>query len=463
MSSTDLAMRPSRHPGSGGVWFIALVTLFLGLAGCSGGGGGVASPVAPNVLKVTVTDTFGAMVPGATVQGPRGTASTDVRGSVLLLLDSTERSASITVSRTAFIDKTVVTPIVAGQLNEVTVTVDRMRAAAGGSLGSRSGVLPVADNSAQQLTFEIELVVVDGESRPIENLTAANFMLRPCTPDATSQRNDCVYGAGPDAAYAPGTAAPEAVQMIPGGTAVPYAATLLLDQSGSITQSDPTGARLFSAKAFLSGLGADDHALLAAFAGGPGAVIPTPPLALYAPFKDRASALAYFPTLDSLSLLVGGNTPLYESLDALRQQSMTDASLPAGLAKAVVIFTDGADTSCSTEDACRTMREQSIQGANAAQVRLFTIGLSSSVDIVALGELANKTGGALLYADNAEQLLPLYGSVGRLLSLSLPTYRLRWTVQANAGTFVSGNTLLGRVQVTAQSGTFDVPFVVGIP
>jgi hypothetical protein len=69
----------------------------------------------------------------------------------------------------------------------------------------------------------------------------------------------------------------------------------------------------------------------------------------------------------------------------------------------------------------------------------------------------------LLYADNAEQLLPLYGSVGRLLSLSLPTYRMRWTVQANAGTFVSGNTLLGRVHVTAQSGTYDVPFVVGIP
>ncbi|MFN7137581.1 MAG: hypothetical protein ACK4MU_08710, partial [Thermomonas sp.] len=64
----------------------------------------------------------------------------------------------------------------------------------------------------------------------------------------------------------------------------------------------------------------------------------------------------------------------------------------------------------------------------------------------------------------AEQLLPLYGSVGRLLSLSLPTYRLRWTVQAAAAeTFRPGSTLLGRVQVTAGGQTFDVPFVVGIP
>ena len=138
--------------------------------------------------------------------------------------------------------------------------------------------------------------------------------------------------------------------------------------------------------------------------------------------------------------------------------------MPAGLAKAIVIFTDGADTSCASVESCRTSRLQAIQGANQDQVRLFTIGLSSGVDIVALGELANHTGGALLYADTAEQLLPLYGSVGRLLSLSLPTYRLRWTVRASApGVFLSGHTLLGRVQVTAGAKTFDVPFIVGIP
>ena len=138
--------------------------------------------------------------------------------------------------------------------------------------------------------------------------------------------------------------------------------------------------------------------------------------------------------------------------------------MPAGLAKAIVIFTDGADTSCASLEACRASRLQAIQGANQDQVRLFTIGLSSEVDIVALGELANHTGGALLYADTAEQLLPLYGSVGQLLSLSLPTYRLRYTVRASApGVFLPGYTLIGRVQVTTGAKTFDVPFIVGIP
>jgi len=72
----------------------------------------------------------------------------------------------------------------------------------------------------------------------------------------------------------------------------------------------------------------------------------------------------------------------------------------------------------------------------------------------------------LLYADSAEQLLALYGSVGKLLSLSLslPTYRLKWTAQADAaGVFQPGSALLGRGQVRTNTGTIDVPFVVNLP
>lgn len=59
---------------------------------------------------------------------------------------------------------------------------------------------------------------------------------------------------------------------------------------------------------------------------------------------------------------------------------------------------------------------------------------------------------------------PPRGCIQRLLSLSLPTYRLKWTVQASsAGVFQTGNAILGRVTVTAGTSTFDVPFIVGIP
>ena len=446
----------------------AASALCLGLSACGGGGGGSSGdgPALLGLVKVTVSDRFGAAVAGATVLGPRGTHATDAQGMALVPINSPDGTVGVTVSRSSFVDKIVSASSSTGQVNEVAVTLDRTSSAAGGSLTSRSGVLPTVDATGQTMTFEIELIAVGGDSRPIENLSSADFVLRSCTPNPSNDRVDCVRGAGAaaDAAYAPTGATPDALLPIAGRAATPFAAALLLDQSGSILQTDPTGARLFSTKAFLSGLGADDTALLAAFAGGPGAIIPTAPLTVYAPFRGQALASSYFPTLDSLTPLLGGSTPLYSSLDALRQRLSGEASMPAGLAKAIVIFTDGADTSCAAVESCRTNRLQAIRGANQDQVRLFTIRLSSGVDIVALGELANQTGGAMLYADTAVQLLPLYGSVGQLLSLSLPTYRLRWTVRASApGVFLPGYTLLGRVQLTAGTSTFDVPFIVGIP
>lgn len=437
----------------------------LPLAAC-GGGGGSTTPAPLGLVKVTVTDIYGTTVAGATVQGPQGTVVTGAGGTALVPIDTPTGTASLTVSRATFVDKSVAATSTTGRVNELSVTLDRRSSAAGGSLASRSGVQPALGSTGQQMSFEIELVVVGGDAQPIVNLSAANFVLRACSPDAANGRADCVRGPGADAdvAYTATAPTPESVALIAGQAVRPYAAALLLDQSGSILQSDPTAARLFSTKTFLSGMGSDDHALLAAFADGPGAVIPSPPLTVYAPFRPQASATSYFPTLDALAPLVGGNTPLYASLDTLRQSLLGDTTLPPGLAKAMVVFTDGADTQCASPAACQASRAQSILAARQDQVRIFTIGLSSGIDIVALGELANQTGGAMLFADTAEQLLPLYGSVGRLLSLSLPTYRLRWTVQAGtAGAFASGDTLIGRVQVSTGSSTFDVPFVVGIP
>jgi hypothetical protein len=457
------AHRPARRwPAA-----LAIAALSFGLVGCGGGGGatsGTASDL--GVVKVTVQDSFGAAVPLATVQPPSGVTSTDAKGESLVLLAAPDAFATVTVSREGFVAQSVDVQSTSGRVNEVTVTLERIRSAAGGSLSSRSGNPPMVSGNAQQLSFEVELVVVDADSRPIQGLSASSFTLRPCTPDAANDRNDCMRAAvtGADVAYAAVTPAAESLQLVAAGVINPYAAGLLLDQSGSIAQSDPTGARLFSAKAFLTSLGADDLALAAAFASGPGASIPTPPLTVYAPFKDLAAAPSLFPVLDSLMSRVGGNTPLYEAIDALRVQVVSDASLPSGIAKGLVIFTDGADTTCGSPDACRASREATINAANAQQVRLFTIGLSRNADIAALGELANRTGAALLYADSAEQLLPLYGTVGRLLSLGLPTYRLKWTVQAGTpGAFQPGSTLLGRVQVNTSTGSFEVPFVVDIP
>lgn len=447
-----------------------------GLAACGGSGSGAAgvsssvaavsnSGVSIGLLKVIVKDTFGTAVPGASVTGTRGAVSTDAQGVALLNVDPAGGNIHVTVTRDTFVGQVIAATLTAGIGNELVVTMVRLTSAAGGSLASRSGLAPLVDAGRQQMSFEVELVLVDGNSNPITNLTPSSFQLRACTPDGTNQRVDCIRGANDaaDVGYTPNTPAPFSVQLIAANPVDPYAAALLMDQSGSILQSDPSGARLFSAKAFLGALGPNDRVLLAAFAGGAGALITPSPLAIYESFKDSQSAATYFPTLDALSSRVGGNTPLYQSLDSLRDAIVNDASLPAQIGKAVVIFTDGADTGCADVTTCRSRRQLSIDAANASNVRLFTVGLSTGVDFAALGELANQTNGAFLYADTAEQLLPLYGSVGKLLSLGLPTYRLQWTVQAGAGAFQSGSSLVGRVQVTRDEKTFDVPFVVGIP
>jgi hypothetical protein len=460
---------------------LAVGLLGFGLAACGGGGGGGGDdnnpPPATGSLSVTVSDTFGVRVSGATVRATVGTSTrtgtTDAQG-VALVTNVVAGAASVEVSRSTFLTRTVPATVTANQTTNLSVTLDRSTSAAGGSLTSRGAFVPTPANNGQTLTFEVELVIVNSDSQPIQTLTAADFSLLACTPNVTNAPLiDCVRGAAADydKAYAPvpATGDPASSTLVAGGAAQAYAAALMLDQSRSINGSDPTGARLFSAKAFLEGLGGGDRVLLSAFANDSTttALIPDTPLTVYGPFRDSGTVTAapsYFTTLDSLADLVGGGTPLYESLDLLRERVVTDATLPAGIAKAVVIFTDGDDTDCGGANTCRTIRNASVAAANADNLRVFTIGLSNGVNFEALGDLANRTGGAFLFAESAEQLIPLYGSVGRLLSLSLPTYRLRFTFQATeANVFVSGNALLGRVEVTVGAETFPVPFIVGIP
>ena len=458
---------PKRH------WSAITAALLagLGLAACGGGGGSASNGPQPlGLVKVTVLDAYGTPVPDAKLQSPSGNAITDAQGVALVLLPTPDSSADVLLSRSTFVDTTVRVTGNAGSVKDVTATLVRATAPAGGSMRSRSGYAPVLDGTGQQLSFEIELVVVQGNSQPIETLSLADFVLRACTPESASVRNgraDCLRGAGSadaDAAYSPATAAPTGLQLVPGLAARPYAAALLLDQSGSIAATDPTGARLYSSKAFIDGLGVEDYALLAAFAGGSAATLPTKPLTVYGGFQGKSAARAQFPTLNSLGSLVGGNTPLYTSIDALRQRVVDDTTLSAGLSRALLVFTDGADTTCATADTCRSQRDRTILSARQAQMRLFTIGLAQGIDVATLGELADRTGGAFLYAENTAQFLALYGSVGKLMSLSLPTYRLRWTVQAAAGaSFRPGDTLLGKVQVSAAGSRFDVPFIVVVP
>jgi len=338
----------------------------------------------------------------------------------------------------------------------LTVNLDRLTQAAGGYVTA----IPVpSPDGGQTLQFRVTVVVIDEHAVALENLTAAAFTLLPCA-DATPGVVNCVRSPTDpafDAAYSVTSPGTEAFLKVAGLPAVPYAAAIALDQSGSITSSDPTDARIFASKVFFEQVGTNDRVVLAAFAQG--GAIPTSPVTTYGSFTSNG--LGYFDELDQLATLEGGDTPLYVALDQMLQYTADNApaSIP-GQRKAVVLFTDGLDTTCADQAACRA---SSIALSQSLGVDIFTIGLTGAVDALALSELADGGHGTFMYADNAQQLIPIYGSLGRLLSRSLTTYESTWTIQAGeAGVFVAGRSVLGKLRVATGTNTIELPFVVRI-
>jgi len=468
----------------------ALAGLLMSITGCwsgvSGGGDGDGDGDVTGTLAATVVDEFGAPVAGAEVAvSLGGSIESDMTNGegVATLTGLTPGDASVEVSLDTFQTRTVDATIVANQTVAIDVELLRNKQAVGGVF--TTSVIGSPAENGRVVTIEVQVVVVDQESRPIDTLTSSDFILPDCTPttpDTDPNVSECVRvqaDATVDRSYTVDSLSAEAFQLVPGGAEADYAAVLMLDQSGSIAATDPTDARLFSAKSFLQTVDAasGDSVLLTAFAGVGSHIpvkIPATPLWYTGTFvSDGAS---YFDELDALVDKTGGTTPLYrvlfpEAEDPAAEPGFMEglidnvvANAPSGLRRAIVVFTDGTDSECLSLDDCRAKRQRVIAKANAADVSLFTIGLSTGIDFEALGELAGGTDGIFLFASNAEQLIPLYGSLGKLLSRSLPTYTMRWTVRSDTdGTFASGHSVFGSLQIDGGGTPVTVPFIVGIP
>ncbi|MDH4392307.1 MAG: VWA domain-containing protein [Aquabacterium sp.] len=418
------------------------------------------------MAQVVVRDAYGAPVAGAHVKvananGPATELTTDANGVAFVAAapGPVELLVSVPTFRPAVLQATLSQVAV----TDVPVTLQRISAPAGGSMASRSGATPVQSADGRKLDFEVELVVVGTDAQPVDGLTAADFQLLACQPDAATPMADCLRNGLADHAYMAGGVA-TGLQVVAAQPVVAHTVGLLIDQSGSIAGNDRLNGRLFAAKALLSSISAGDQALIGAFADGTGAQLPQQPLTVLGSVADAAAASQMFAPLDALAGQSGGQTPLHTAIDAMRLQLVANPSLRPGLPRGLAVFTDGADSYCTSGAGCAQQRQQVIDAARADGVRLFTIGLSGSIDVEALSQLANASGGAMLYADTVEQLLPLYGSLGKLMSLGLPTYRLRFSVDAGeAGVFASGQTVLARVRVQVRGQAVDIPLAVNIP
>ncbi|WP_162520701.1 VWA domain-containing protein [Pseudaquabacterium pictum] len=450
---------PARWPR-----LLALAAGAAVLAGCGGGGGADEPAGQVGVARLVVRDAYGVPVAGASVLPATAGATavlTDSQGvGHVAVLPGTQ---SFTISVPTFVPQVTEVLVSNGVVTTAPVTLQRATAAAGGALATRSGVAPQRSADGRSLVFEVELVVVGADAQPVTGLVAGDFQLLPCMPDAATAVADCLRQAPADHAYQPDAAA-TSLQLVPALPVAAHTVGLLIDQSGSIADNDPLNARLYATKALISTLATGDQALLGAFARGPGARLPLQPLTLLGAVPDAAAAPQSFPALDALAGQSGGQTPLHDTIDAMRLQLVASPLLRTGLPRALVVFTDGADTDCAGAAACATRRQQVVDAARADGVRLFTIGLSGRIDVEALSHLATAGGGAMLYAETVEQLIPLYGSLGKLMSLGLPTYRLRFSIDAGqAGVFAAGQTVLARARVQLHGQTVDIPLAISLP
>ena len=447
----------------------AVAGLAMALAACGGGGsggsGGGSTPPPTGTLAVTVTDLNGLVVPGAavvaTVSNSSKSGTTDSNG-VAALTGVRTGNGSVAVSRSTFKSKTAAFSVTADQTTSLSVSLERDTKATGGLLSARV----LSGQGTTTLQFEIQVVVVDENSSAVSGLPASAFTLASCTPDAaTVNTPDCLSDGTDtfDAAYTvtgPGPA--PSFQEVPGGTAKAYAAALLFDQSLSIKTNDPTDARLYSAREFLNRLGGLDRASLSALAFGAAALIPQTPVTIYPVGNPSfvADGATFFPTLDELAKQEGGQTPLYEGL--CRVMDFSAANAPAGLNKAVVVFTDGKNDGNPAGATCKST-DDSVAKSVSTGVDIYTVGLSSDVDGQTLAALADGGGGAFMFAEDTAQLVTIYGSLGNLLSGSLTTYKLSYRITTTAGGgFADGRSVLGRLSVNTGAGTVTLPIVVRI-
>ncbi|WP_397474024.1 VWA domain-containing protein [Pusillimonas sp.] len=254
----------------------------------------------------------------------------------------------------------------------------------------------------------VDLVLFDKDGAPVDFV-----------PDATSFTQDTVAGVQPFLSFAGST------KITSPGKAGAYSAFLAFDQSGSISGTDPTNQRIEAGTLFLQKNTAPDETALGFFPGSSGGLsyLGSSPQDM---FSSDTGEQAEF--LKSLAGKQNGGTPLYDALANAIYATERHSRRPN---KAVVAFSDGKDT-----DSKRTI-DNVISAANSAGMPLHMFALAGAdQDFAVMQRLATETGGAMLYASSAQQLMAAYGSLGNLLRGNIPIYRLvignRGVVQAES-------------------------------
>ena len=277
------------------------------------------SPVGTGTVALRISDLFGSPVEGAAVrvQSANGTASqaSDSDGAAVFTgLPSGSVFVSITEDGFENVEGMQVAVLANGTM-EPRVTLQPA------ALPSVSAVRVnyLLGEGGPAIDFQVDVHAVDAAGTPL-SLVSTDFTV-----------------ADFDGSSGSGRIAFQPLGVVPMGGADrgPYSATMLLDQSGSIDDTDPADSRIQAAKLFMSVLDGGDQALLAAFASGNSA-LGGDVVTFGSGFTTDGRS--YFGTLDRLADTVGGGTPLYRAAVTLIHHTADNAPTPN---RAVVVFTDG--------------------------------------------------------------------------------------------------------------------------
>jgi len=213
----------------------------------------------------------------------------------------------------------------------------------------------------------------------------------------------------------------------------PFSATLLFDQSGSISGTDPQDARIEAGIKFAEIVSDGDEASVVAFTSGSSY---TSPYEILTQFTDDKEVL--IPPIQDLANREGGGTPLYISTAAMCDHTGMNGKNDN---KAIIAFTDGADTDSGVSI------DQLIEKACENDVRIFTVGLGGGVSLEELSEIAFETGGAVMLAENAIQLVSLYSSMGELLHGRAEFFKMRIKLKNNSSIWQVNNTAIANINL----------------
>jgi hypothetical protein len=384
-------------------------------------------------LIAQIKDPTGSLIPGALIQIWQGgvkvaekTSTTGAETFTNLAPGATE----IRASSAAFHDASGTTTVVSGQ----TVTKDVVLVARGKPQASISPTRQTALNGATA-TFDFDVSVKDENGNHIPGLAPSAFVVDPVAINGTTYTFTLQSSVETSAT-----------------NSGPYSAFLELDASESVGVTDPKGSRIQAAKTFFTALGPNDNAAFGYFPDAPGGVnlVAYPSIGFVGP----TNVSLYYQKLDELSKKLIPGTPLYT---ATSQAIDFTATLGSNPNKAVIVFTDGESTEAKSK---RTLM---INNAIAKGVKVYMVGLGSGTDTAELALIAQSTGGSVMYATDAAQLVSFYRTLGSLLSGTGTFYRQTWKITKSSGNFVAGEAFAAKAKITLPDSTvLEAPFYVEI-